>query len=271
MTMQRSGSLRYFVLTLGWTFLFWGIAAVAGLSSMGVPGLLLLFLGGLGPALTAILLIWREGDAARRDFWRRIVDFRRIGSTWYAVIFLTVPLIGLLAIGTQYLLTGQGYDFGAPLALLARPLSLLPLIGITFFFGPLPEELGWRGYVLDRLQARWNGLTASLILAAVWAVWHVPLFFIPDTYQQALGFGTAAFWLFMAEIFPYTLLMTWIYNHTGRSTLSAILFHFMINFSGQFLDPGQGFAAHRLAWAMLFALVVVTLSGRNLGKHGNEL
>ncbi len=266
MTIQRSGSLRYFALTLGWTTAFWGIAAVAGLSSAGLPGLLLLFLGGLGPALAAILLIWREGDAARRDFWQRIVDFRRIGPAWYAVIFLTVPVVSFLAIGTRLLVTGQGYDFAPALGLLGRPLTLLPLIGTTFLFGPLPEELGWRGYALDRLQARCNGLTASLILAAAWAVWHVPLFFIPDTYQQALGFGTAAFWLFMAEIFPYTLLMTWVYNRTGRSTLSAILFHFMINFSGQFLDPAQGFGVYRLAWATLFALMVILLSGEGLGR-----
>jgi len=29
---------------------------------------------------------------------------------------------------------------------------------LVFFIGPFPEELGWRGYVLDRLQAKWNAL-----------------------------------------------------------------------------------------------------------------
>jgi hypothetical protein len=49
------GAWTYFAITLGWTFTFWGVAAVAGVSSASLPGLLLLFLGGLGPALAAIL------------------------------------------------------------------------------------------------------------------------------------------------------------------------------------------------------------------------
>lgn len=269
--MQRFGASHYFVLTLGWTFAFWGFAGLFGLSSTGLPGMALLFLGGIGPALAAILLIRRESDPAQRDYWRRIVDFRRIRPAWYAIIFLTPPLLSLLAVGTRYLLTDQGYDFESALALLEQPLNLLPLALGLFLFGPLPEELGWRGFALDRLEVRWNGVIASLILAVAWAAWHVPLFFIPDTYQQGLGFGTPAFWLFMLTLFPDTLLMTWIFNNTGRSTLSAILFHFMINFSGQFLDPGRGFGVYRLAWAALAALLVIALFGKNLAKHGNRV
>lgn len=42
---------------------------------------------------------------------------------------------------------------------------------------PILEELGWRGYVLDRLQERYNALTSSLILGVLWFFWHVPAFF----------------------------------------------------------------------------------------------
>lgn len=66
------------------------------------------------------------------------------------------------------------------------------------FFGPAPEELGWRGYALDGLQARMNALFASLILGVVWSLWHLPLFFIKGTWQaEQVGLGTQRFWLFM--------------------------------------------------------------------------
>jgi membrane protease YdiL (CAAX protease family) len=86
------------------------------------------------------------------------------------------------------------------------------------FFGPVPEELGWRGCALDRLQERDSALISSLIIGGTWALWHLPLFFIAGTYQHGLGVGTPAFWLFMVTKFPDSILMTWIYNNTRRST-----------------------------------------------------
>ena len=52
------------------------------------------------------------------------------------------------------------------------------------------EELGWRGYVLDRLQEKRSALVSSLILGVVWSLWHLPLFFVQGSYQAGLGVGT---------------------------------------------------------------------------------
>jgi len=257
----------YFAITLGWSFAFWGIAVFSGLSIDAFSTKPLLFLGGISPMLTAILLTLMDKDTSRRqDFFQRIVDFRRIRVIWYLVIFLTAPLTSLLAVWTRMIITGQLYLFEGALALLAHPIGLFPLAVGHFFFGPLPEELGWRGFALDNLQSRWNAVNSSLILAVVWAAWHVPLFFIQGTYQHALRFGTAGFWLYMAGIFPDSILMTWIFNNTRRSTLSAILFHFMINFSGQFIDLTGGLAPYRLAWSVVIALLVILIFGKNLSK-----
>jgi len=105
-----------------------------------------------------------------------------------------------------------------------------------FFIGPFPEELGWRGYVLDRLQAKWNALGSSLILGVVWALWHLPLFFIRDTYQYNQGAWSEWFWLFMIGIIPLAVIFTWIFNNTRRSTLAIILFHFMVVFTDELLN-----------------------------------
>jgi membrane protease YdiL (CAAX protease family) len=110
---------------------------------------------------------------------------------------------------------------------------LVPFALSTLVFGPLPEEIGWRGYALDRLRAKFNALMSSLILGAAWALWHLPLFFIRGTYQSNLEIGSLSFWLFMVGMVPQSVLMTWIYDHSRRSTLSAVLFHFMINAVGE--------------------------------------
>lgn len=67
--------------------------------------------------------------------------------------------------------------------------------------GPIPEELGWHGYALAGLQVRFSALWASLVLGVIWALWHVPLYFIEGTYQaEEVGWLTQRFWVFMMSI-----------------------------------------------------------------------
>ena len=204
-------AVLFFAITFSWTWLFWMAAALIGQPVDSAVTIFLIGVGGVGPAGSAIVLTLRDGDKVRRrDFWQRLVDVRRIRLKWAAIIFLAVPLTSLLAVWTRTVFTGQAYAFEQARTLLSNPIGLPMLVLTTFFFGPLPEEPGWRGYALDRLQSRWNAVIASLVLATVWALWHLPLFFIPGSYQQEIGFGTAGFWLYMGGVFPETILMTWI-------------------------------------------------------------
>lgn len=150
---------------------------------------------------------------------------------------------------------------------MARPLAIIPFVLFTLIFGPLPEEMGWRGYGLEHLQRRLTALPANLIVGTVWALWHLPLFFLEGTYQSSLGVGTAHFFLFMTGLLPQSVLIAWIYNSTDRSTLSAVLFHFMINLTGEVLTLPHRAEYHRALWAALAAGAVVLLFGyRTLGR-----
>jgi membrane protease YdiL (CAAX protease family) len=263
--------ILFFAVTVSWTWMFWSAAVLVGQPADNPVTILLIGLGGIGPAGTAIVLTLRDCERSRRRaFWQRLIDVRRIRPSWAAVIILMAPLTSLLAVWTFTILTGQSYDFESAIIRIYDPFGLLLLALTTLFFGPLPEELGWRGYALDRLQARWHAVNASLILATGWALWHLPLFFIPGTYQQAIGVGTSGFWLYLVALFPETVLMTWIYNNTRGSILSAILFHFMINFSGNFIDITQGLAPYRLGWSALIAVLVVKIFDWDLVKQHNS-
>ncbi|TYL35859.1 CPBP family intramembrane metalloprotease domain-containing protein, partial [Natronococcus pandeyae] len=163
---------------------------------------------------------------------------RRIGLRWYAVILLLFPALNGLALLLGTLAGDSVPAFERAAEFAADPVSLLPYAVFMVIFGPLPEELGWRGYALDGLQARWNALGASLILGVAWAAWHVPLFFMIGTYQAELGVLTLPFWEFIFGATITSVLYTWIYNHTGRSILGAVLFHFSGNFSGELVPLG---------------------------------
>ena len=231
---NRSNPWLFFGLALGLTWLLWIPAALLPLAEPAWPVLALHYLGGVMPMVAAILLLCtRHTSQERRDYWRRIIDFKRIGGKWYAAILLTVPALTALAALGDVVLGGMGAEFEAAARFVDRPLALVPFAIFMLLFGPLPEEVAWRGYALDGLQNRWNALISSLILGLVWTAWHLPLFFIQGSYQHGLGVGTQGFWLYMLDKVPQSILMTWIYNNTRRSTLSAVLFHFVVNFVGE--------------------------------------
>jgi membrane protease YdiL (CAAX protease family) len=252
----------FFVVTyvISWSFLF--VAIALDISFDSGLGVMLFILALTGPGIAGIAFTYLVYDErGRRDFWRRVIDVRRIGLRWFLVILLLVPALNVVAALIDILLGGTGATWSDGVRGFAlSPLSLLPAV----FFATLPpflEELGWRGYVLDRLQLRWSALGASLILGVVWSLWHLPTFFIDGTYQHGLGVGTLEFWGFMVGIVPLTVAYTWVYNHTNRSILAIILLHGMTNFTGEFIHVTPRADAIAIMLWIAFAIVITAVWG----------
>lgn len=143
----------FFVATFTLTWAFWVPAALLGREFSAVPVFLLIITGGLfGKALPPVILTFLAYDPeGRRDFWSRVIDFRRISAGWYAAILLMFPTFSVLAILTDIATGGSMPALATAARLLSDPLALAQFAVFALIFGPLPEELGWRGYVLDRL------------------------------------------------------------------------------------------------------------------------
>lgn len=262
----------FFGLAIGWTWLF--LIPAIPLSQEETSGLVpvLRILAGAGPAIAAISLLYsRDGRQERQDYWRRLVDFRRIPLAWLGVTLLTVPAITLLAAMIDQALGGEGLQLEAAADILGRPLAIVPFALFILIFGPLPEELGWRGYALGKLQERWNALAATLILGCAWVLWHLPLFFITGTFQNTFGPGTLSFWIFNLSLVVSSVLYTWIFNNTGSSTVSAILFHFSQNFTGELFELSTRAELLSFALTGVLALLVIMVWGPKALADGEAL
>lgn len=267
-----SGLVVFFGLTLALTAAAWGPAAVTGRD----PGLVLLAVGGAAPSVVAVVMIRRWTRAARRDFWLRVVDPRRIPLTWWVLLVLLFPATMAASLGLVAAMGGRLPTAEMLMDTATSPARLALVVGTTLIGGPLSEELGWRGFALSRLQHYTGPLAASLLLGGVGAVWHLPLFFMSGMVHSELGLATPHFWGWLGTWLAFSVIVTWVYNHSHGSILGAVLLHFMLNLTVVLL-VGTGLESQTLpvevsaAWAVLnlaaaFALVA-TVRPQNDTAH----
>jgi len=224
--MARRTPWLFFVLTFALSWAVWIPTAVAQRPASRA----FLTLGAFAPSLVGIALVtWMSTGEQRVDFWKRIVDWRAISSGWYATIILIFPAIMAAGFVVTALTGGPFPPLKSAAGVLGHPALLLGFVVTMFVGGPLAEELGWRGYALDRLQQGWGALGGTLILAAVWILWHLPLFCIRGTSQQLMGLGSVRSLVWAVQLLALTVLITWVFNHTHRSTLAALMVHLSSN------------------------------------------
>jgi hypothetical protein len=254
------GITAFLVMTFAWSWGFWGSRILLELGVVsGVP--VLPNLGAFGPTVAAFVLVaYANGVGGVRRLAGRAIrlDYPR---RWLLVALLLPPAIvgGALAVAVA---TGTTPTF--PWA--GQPVVLLVAFGwILLLGGPVQEEFGWRGYLLDPLQERLTPFGGGLAVGLVWAVWHLPLFYIPSAtiYYRNLFLG------FAVSITLLSVLMTWVYNSTNGSLLPALLMHTSWNWAqGMFpileSDPASLTMVGLLVAA---AVAVVVYSGpRRLGR-----
>jgi len=192
-----------------------------------LPGLPLGAIMVVCPLVAALILIARErGPASVITHLARAFDCRRIErKRWYLPIMLLQPAIAVASYGVMHVLA---MPVPPPRVSMIVALTLFAL----FFISAVGEESGWSGYLIDPLQARWGALRASLILGAIWALWHwVPLLHV------GRGWDWIGWWTLGTV--STRVLHTWLYNNTSKSVFGAILFHTMTNVSWQ-LFPVNG-------------------------------
>lgn len=261
-------AVLFIAITLGLSFLvFWGplalfsVPAISFVSGERGPlwAVVLFLIGGFVPSIVGLALTGAlEGKSALVRLLRRVIQFR-IGWRNYLGIVLLVAAAtaGQLLINR---LLGNRFDMGLFIAQLG---SLVPLIVI----GPLSEELGWRGYLLDRLQVRWSPLTASLLVGVTWGVWHLPLFLMQGTSQHELRIPFIGF---LVGVTAVSILVTFFYNRGSGSLVTAVFFHWVYTYSAQVVASGVTRSAI-YNWIeylpyVVAALIFVVLFGKRLRR-----
>lgn len=203
-------TLLFFAAAFG---ISWALQLPAVLAQRGlIPGpveayLLPAGLGAFGP-LPAALIALRAERARPGALFRQLVQ-PRPRAAWSLLALLLPGTILVAGLATYSCFAG--HDVGPWLYPPTKAQHVLALLLI-----PLGEELGWRGFALPRLRASMGALRASVVLGALWALWHLPVFLLANVSPLAL-----------ACMLPFfvagSIVFSWLYNHGGL--LLAVFAH----------------------------------------------
>lgn len=255
--MNRTSPWAFPALYIGWAYLFWIPLLVSDESVWSFPNLLLFLTGGASPLLAGLLLAARTGGrAALRDLGWRLIDVRRIGPVWLAVVLLFWPAFDLLMAGAAWVLGVSDRPFAVKWGILLEPQRLAFLLLLSFIF-PAVEEIGLRGYWVDVLRQRFSPVATGLINGCAWAAWHAPFVWFPGYYANTTF--NPELWWWLPSIVIHALLLVWVYIETKRSILAVVLFHAMMNLTGEFLGLApEMFPFMLLGNLLVAAMLVVT-------------
>lgn len=259
--MRRPSPLvAFFVATFAWSWVLWALA-----TRLDLPGALsdvLIVAGRFGPTLAAIavtlVVAGRIGLVGLLASLRR---WRAPASLWLTATVGPVMVV-LAAIGLAAVFGTPPGEFNDP----ATAYLVVPaFVVILVVGGPLGEELGWRGFALDRLQARVGPVAASVLLGLIWGLWHLPLFLDPSQVQASLPLL-----VYLGQTTTTMVIYTWLWNRTHSLPLVLVL-HTMTNLAAGVFPLLAPEAPDDLAFGLAVAIAgfaALVLIGVTRGRLG---
>jgi membrane protease YdiL (CAAX protease family) len=175
----------------------------------------LFFLAVYAPAIAAfVIVLYKTGFQGLTGFLSRLLIWRSSPS-WYAFLFLGIPLI---FIAGSYL---KGNLFTDPFPFSSFSAVIVATV-LAIIKGPV-EEFGWRGIALPLLQRKFAPIWAGLILGVIWGIWHMPAFLLSGTQQSEWSFVP-----FFIGCVALSIIVTPLFNRSNGSILLTAFFHFML-------------------------------------------
>jgi uncharacterized protein len=217
---QGRGLSAYVVLAYGLSWLWLLPMAAGGLLVLQGQGWPTHFPALLGPMIAALLVAARTGTLRRLLLSMVRV---RVAARWWVV---ALSPLGLLAVALLAdVISGSELPSPSAFAQLSGLPSTLGLLGVAvvvLLINGFGEETGWRGFALPLLQRRYSPLVAMLLLALIWAGWHLPMFLVLDNFRS-FSVGTVIGWLL--GLTAGSIVLGWLYNRSGGSVALVAVWH----------------------------------------------
>ncbi|MPN52241.1 hypothetical protein SDC9_199897 [bioreactor metagenome] len=92
---------------------------------------------------------------------------------------------------------------------------------LLYFLGAIPEEFGWTSTLTEPLTKAYGPVKAGVMIGSVWGAWHI----IPWSWAHPTEWIVGMCFLNVLM----RIAMIYAYMYGGKSLLSGLVFHTMIN------------------------------------------
>ena len=165
--------------------------------------------------------------------------------------------ISILSLLIYSVITGKSMLSYISMETTALPLSIF----LSFTSGPTGEELGWRGFMREEFNKKYNFLKSSVCQGLVWCFWHTLLWVVDSEFTD---------W----RVIPYiisnivvitsiTVLMN-IFLERSNNLIYSVLLHFGFNIIYVFLDANIGFFVILTILYLLITPLAVLIRNRTV-------
>jgi len=210
----KSRIREFLLITFSITWVCWGSIIIANqfdfLKYGTLLSMILLIVGGNAPPIATYILLrkWGETDGLK-SYLKRHFNFKSSLKNYSLVLVLLI-----LHFLIPTLLSSTNRQMPLYFGLMMIPISLV---------GGGLEEIGWRGILQPYLEKIMSFTKATVVVAVVWSVWHLPLWFISGTFQSGISFL-----FFSISVVGMTFSLAAIKKITDNVFL-CILFHSSFN------------------------------------------
>jgi uncharacterized protein len=247
---------KFFIIVYVVTLISWSLAAYFSYTNEAifVP---FLIPGMLAPFATALwMILTSKSRELKKKYRERLFNLKLVRPLTLIPIVLIMPVVLAISFGLS-LLVGQSPSQLQIADEFSSLQSTLPVLMILILASTF-EELGWRGYAFDALNAGRNLFSTTLIFALLWAAWHLPLFFVNGYYHNEIVQENLLFGLnFLVSVIPMAFILTWAWKANRGSIPVVIVFHFLVNLCQEALQITQ--VTKSIETGVLFAAAAVII------------
>ncbi|WP_066498095.1 CPBP family intramembrane glutamic endopeptidase [Abyssisolibacter fermentans] len=208
---MRNEIRKFIGLTFLTSWTLWGLVVILTqlkIMKFETPLLMTIFvLGGNAPAICEIWLKKRSSSKeGYKAFLKNIINPKH-HIFWYVFIIVVVLINSVI----QTIVPKQPFY----VAIVTLPIMII---------GGGLEEIGWRGFLQPCLEKRYSPFISTLYVGIIWALWHIPLFYIVGT-NQSSDMNLLCFFI---NALGLSFLLSVVYSGT-KSIFMCIFCHSFIN------------------------------------------
>ncbi len=251
---------------------------------VGLPTIMVLAAAISASVAGIIVTAVTDGTAGLKLMLRRLLIWR-VETRYWLFAFFFILFAVLLGSVANPLFNGEPVS----LSKVRLGYEILPMFIGFFIVSGLGQELGWTGFLMPRLQARYSALTACIMRTIFTVVWHLPLLYysrlqLPIVSDFAYsgwiaqkGFLVAVVAMTLMFMLPWSIFLNWIFNNTRGSLLLVAVLHtseiwvaYWMLSAGIDYNNLDNYWGYGLVMILVAVAIVITTGPQNLSRQHNR-